>query len=215
MAGGPASHACRRGSGSTRGFNFFVLGGSFTRSGVDGTRGLGVGGLIRCAGRPRESCGAVPPRDSGNKTDIRGTSGKHEKRKLLISLIIPDKGGFESCEGFFFSVEPPLCPEDCMGICRKCGGSGVECAGLERPITSHPRARGDPGRRRDPRVLGIVLGDFAGSVFQARQPRGKAGNDGSVFACGVAGRWEGDSFTRCRIFCSRWSWISGPAARPA
>ena len=32
MAGGPASHACRRGSGSTRGFNFFVLGDSFTRS---------------------------------------------------------------------------------------------------------------------------------------------------------------------------------------
>ena len=64
MAGGPASHACRRGSGSTRGFNFFVLGGSFTRSGVDGTRGLGVGGLIRCAGRPREwSCGAVPPQE--------------------------------------------------------------------------------------------------------------------------------------------------------
>ena len=64
LAGGPASHACRRGSGSTRGFNFFVLGGSFTRSGVDGTRGLGVGGLIRCAGRPREwSCGAVPPQE--------------------------------------------------------------------------------------------------------------------------------------------------------
>ena len=64
MAGGPASHACRRGSGSTRGFNFFVLGGSFTRSGVDGTRGLGVGGLIRCAGRPREwSCGAVSPQE--------------------------------------------------------------------------------------------------------------------------------------------------------
>ena len=37
---------------------------SFTRSGVDGTRGLGVGGLIRCAGRPREwSCGAVPPQE--------------------------------------------------------------------------------------------------------------------------------------------------------
>ena len=64
LAGGPASHACRRGSGSTRGFNFFVLGGAFTRSGVDGTRGLGVGGLIRCAGRPREwSCGAVPPQE--------------------------------------------------------------------------------------------------------------------------------------------------------
>ena len=59
----PATHA-RRGSGSTRGFNFFVLGDSFTRSGVDGTRGLGVGGLIRCAGRPREwSCGAVPPQE--------------------------------------------------------------------------------------------------------------------------------------------------------
>ena len=40
------------------------LGDSFTRSGVDGTRGLGVGGLIRCAGRPREwSCGAVPPQE--------------------------------------------------------------------------------------------------------------------------------------------------------
>ena len=39
-------------------------GDSFTRSGVDGTRGLGVGGLIRCAGRPREwSCGAVPPQE--------------------------------------------------------------------------------------------------------------------------------------------------------
>ena len=64
LAAGAASHACRRGSGSTRGFNFFVLGGSFTRSGVDGTRGLGVGGLIRCAGRPREwSCGAVPPQE--------------------------------------------------------------------------------------------------------------------------------------------------------
>ena len=64
MAGGPVSHACRRGSGCTRGFNFFVLGDSFTRSGVDGTRGLGVGGLIRCAGRPREwSCGAVPPQE--------------------------------------------------------------------------------------------------------------------------------------------------------
>ena len=33
-------------------------------TGVDGTRGLGVGGLIRCAGRPREwSCGAVPPQE--------------------------------------------------------------------------------------------------------------------------------------------------------
>ena len=64
LAAGAASHACRRGSGSTRGFNFFVLGDSFTRSGVDGTRGLGVGGLIRCAGRPREwSCGAVPPQE--------------------------------------------------------------------------------------------------------------------------------------------------------
>ena len=43
---------------------FFGLGDSFTRSGVDGTRGLGVGGLIRCAGRPREwSCGAVPPQE--------------------------------------------------------------------------------------------------------------------------------------------------------
>ena len=53
-----------RGSGSTRGFNFFVLGDCFTCSGVDGTRGLGVGGLIRCAGRPREwSCGAVPPQE--------------------------------------------------------------------------------------------------------------------------------------------------------
>ena len=40
------------------------VGDSFTRSGVDGTRGLGVGGLIRCAGRPREwSCGAVPPQE--------------------------------------------------------------------------------------------------------------------------------------------------------
>ena len=39
-------------------------GDSFTGSGVDGTRGLGVGGLIRCAGRPQEwSCGAVPPRE--------------------------------------------------------------------------------------------------------------------------------------------------------
>ena len=42
----------------------FGLGDCFTCSGVDGTRGLGVGGLIRCAGRPREwSCGAVPPQE--------------------------------------------------------------------------------------------------------------------------------------------------------
>ena len=44
LAGGPASHACRRGSGCTR--------------------SLGLRGLIRCAGRPQEwSCGAVPPRE--------------------------------------------------------------------------------------------------------------------------------------------------------
>ena len=76
LAGGPASHACRRGSGCTRGFNFFVLGDSFTRSGVDGTRGLGVGGLIRCAGRPQEwSCGAVPPQERWHPALRRGRRG--------------------------------------------------------------------------------------------------------------------------------------------
>ena len=64
----PANRS-RRWSGSTppcggAGEEVFGLGDSFTRSGVDGTRGLGVGGLIRCAGRPREwSCGAVPPQE--------------------------------------------------------------------------------------------------------------------------------------------------------
>ena len=58
----PATHAAA--GAAARGALIFCFGDCFTRPGVDGTRGLGVGGLIRCAGRPREwSCGAVPPQE--------------------------------------------------------------------------------------------------------------------------------------------------------
>ena len=93
LAGGPASHACRRGSGSTRGFWFGGLfhtlgrdgtrgvgfcfffggcsgvgGGFFHTLGSDCTRELGLRGLIRCAGRPQEwSFGAVPPQSDGTR----------------------------------------------------------------------------------------------------------------------------------------------------
>ena len=62
LAGGPASHACRRRSGSTRGFDFFGLGDSFTRSGETARGGFWFGGFFcgwtgsRCGGMcwPRE-----------------------------------------------------------------------------------------------------------------------------------------------------------------
>ena len=48
LAGGPASHACRRGSGSTRGFDFLFWG-LFHTLRRDGTRGL-VSGLRAASG---------------------------------------------------------------------------------------------------------------------------------------------------------------------
>ena len=115
LAGGPASHACRRGSGSTRGFNFFVLGGSFTRSGVDGTRGLGVGGLIRCAGRPREwSCGAVPPQERW-----------HEGLGFVFWF-----GGFFHMLGGWNDTER----RGAVAVCSE-GGCGGMCWPVDRPAT--------------------------------------------------------------------------------
>ena len=123
MAGGPASHACRRGSGSTRGFNFFVLGGSFTRSGVDGTRGLGVGGFNPLRGA---TTGVVMRR--------RATSGEMARGGLVFCFFF---GGCSSVGGGFFHMlgsGQPRMPPQSDGT-PPCGGAGEEVFGLGDSIT--------------------------------------------------------------------------------
>ena len=96
MAGGPARHACRRGSGSTRVFWFcggallpFVLrvvagacvgrwtGQATAAAGGAAARGVrGIGGRIRCAGRGLErSFGAVTPLERRDPALRRGRRG--------------------------------------------------------------------------------------------------------------------------------------------
>ena len=100
MAAGAASHACRRGSGSTRGFDFLfwglfhMLGSGHSapcRLRRDGTRRFWFGGLFHMlgSGQPR-----MPPRERqheglGGLGDCFTRSGA-AARGILIALVFPE-----------------------------------------------------------------------------------------------------------------------------
>ena len=119
---GPARHACRRWSGSTRSFNFFVLGDSFTRSGETAPR--------PAAGQARINA----PERAG---------GSHLPRKLWRKSA----SGVESRPQWIF---PPQVPRFCRLRRREherrlAGGARRRHArGVRRAMQLHSRPRRRP-----------------------------------------------------------------------